>query len=401
MNAPAKPRRGRPPKRLDPALGPTPMLAVQMRQLREDAGLTHRSLEARIKQLAQVHQCSRGTIQRLEAGRYDPIPRQHFRAYVLGCGGDWDHWQAIYREYHDDYRVWSTATISRNEPTVSNATASADMTSPTALYMLRSRRLLTSVVATILTGITGLWLAIQHPNSPPQQTGAPPPPPPAVTVTDRPAMMITPNLVGMTIQTARDALPSTIKVTTIDTVDFDTPPGTVISQEPPPGAPIDDHMQLMVARMPTIIPLDSLRPISGEWSTTRSDSVSISGRSYSHPLSTPIGRCSPSGEVEYNLGKGLRWLVTTFGIADNATDTSTRVQLDIVGDGRSLLSTTIEYGKPTIANIDLTHVLRLTIRWKLLTNTSCTGTFLVSGDGFLVGLPDEIESSGITPTTTR
>jgi transcriptional regulator with XRE-family HTH domain len=91
-------RPGRPPKPVDPTLGPSHRLGAWLRRLRESSGLTQDAVAKRIKRF------SRGTIQRLEAGEINPVSKQHFAAHVLGCGADLSACLQVYRHYQQDIR---------------------------------------------------------------------------------------------------------------------------------------------------------------------------------------------------------------------------------------------------------------------------------------------------------
>jgi transcriptional regulator with XRE-family HTH domain len=102
---------GRPAKPLNPNAGPTHRLAIKLRELRREAGLSQRALADRIAEQCQPErQFSRGVIQRLEAGKIDPIPPQYFRAHVVGCGGDLATWLTEYEVYRQEWRAHSRPT---------------------------------------------------------------------------------------------------------------------------------------------------------------------------------------------------------------------------------------------------------------------------------------------------
>jgi hypothetical protein len=108
--------------------------------------------------------------------------------------------------------------------------------------------------------------------------------------------------------------------------------------------------------------LDDLRPSVGHFSYR--DIGFISDRPYVHTVSGIVQECSASDAVEYLISKGYRALVATAGLDDESADASLKVQLEIFGDGRKLLSTTLGVGKITPIRVDITNVLRLRISWK-------------------------------------
>jgi hypothetical protein len=106
MSSRVQRRPGRPAKALSPDSSPTHRLAVKLRKLRVDTGLNQRDLAKQIReQCPPEDQFSRGVIQRLEAGETDPIPLPHFRAHVVGCGGDLETWLVEYEEYRQEWRA--------------------------------------------------------------------------------------------------------------------------------------------------------------------------------------------------------------------------------------------------------------------------------------------------------
>ncbi|HEY0806314.1 MAG TPA: protein kinase, partial [Pseudonocardiaceae bacterium] len=205
---------------------------------------------------------------------------------------------------------------------------------------------------------------------------------PVTTVTTTvPPMTVAPNLIGKTLAQAQDAVPSAVTLKTIDTINQTASDGTVIDQDPKPGAPVNGTIQVTVARQAVTVYLDSLTPATGSW--RNADSAEVAGQLVTHALITSLGDCRQSEHVEYNVSKGYRQLVATAGVEDNSPDSATKVQVQIFGDGRQLQNTTMTFGTSYPVNIDLSGVLRLRIEWQDIShsNYDCNnGDSLVFGE---------------------
>jgi serine/threonine-protein kinase len=220
---------------------------------------------------------------------------------------------------------------------------------------------------------------------------------PTTTDTSVAALTSAPDLVGKALPEAQDMLPTNLEVEIVDVIQQGVEEGTVVAQEPGPGEPLQGSLRLTVARGPVQLNLDEYEPVAGGW-TDVSDPVSIAGKSYLHSLVQQLGYCDRSGDIEYNLSKGFRRLSATAGIDDNARVPEAKAQLEIYGDGRQLTSVTVEFGKPTPLDVDMSGVLRLRFHWQLLAGPQCSSAgYLVLGEAALLGLPGEVPST--TPTT--
>jgi serine/threonine-protein kinase len=219
---------------------------------------------------------------------------------------------------------------------------------------------------------------------------------PISTGTSVAALTSAPDLVGKPLSEAQDMLPATLEVEIVDVIQQGAKEGTVVAQEPGPGKPLQGKLKLTVARGPVQLNLDEYEPVAGRW-TNVSDPVSIAGKSYLHSLVQELGYCDRSGDVEYNLSKGFRGLTATAGIDDNARSPEAKAQLEIYGDGRQLASVTVEFGKPTALDVDVSGVLRLRLHWQLLAGPRCDSAgYLVLGEAALLGLPGEVPSTTAT-----
>ena len=230
----------------------------------------------------------------------------------------------------------------------------------------------------------------------PSQTGAP------ATTTTVPPMTVAPNLVGEPLSKAQDSLPSSVTVTTVDTIDASQPDNDVVSQDPAAGQPLNGTIKLTVARQPVTVYLDSMQPLSsdnGRW--LDGDSGEVAGKTYTNSLIGQLEGCGASPQyVEYNLAEGYRQLVVTAGFNDNSPDSSIPGSLEIFTDGRQVSTTALAYGKMYPITVDLSGVLRLKIEWQPVEQPGeCVDTDqLVLGGAALLGLPGEVPSDTPTPT---
>ena len=267
----------------------------------------------------------------------------------------------------------------------------------------RGRIVLTLFV--VLALLAGGWFAFR-----PSQTTASPAPTaapttaapalestsdsPSVTTTAKPSVM--PDVVGKKLADAQDALPG-IQVTTVDKIDATAADGTVIEQDPAPGAAIGDRVKLTVARQAQLVYLDSAQPASGQWEANQN--ANIAGKNYLHSLGAQVESDSHTEAVEYNISKGFRRFTATAGIDDNAGDSSLKMQLEIFADGREIFNKPVAYGTPTPIDLDVSGVLRLRFQYEGVSgdNSSFSRSYLVLGTAELLGLPGEVPTS---PTTT-
>ncbi|MET8850145.1 protein kinase [Amycolatopsis sp. NPDC004625] len=219
------------------------------------------------------------------------------------------------------------------------------------------------------------------------------------TTTTSAAPSVAPDLVGKKLSEAQDLLGNGVQVETVDSIEQTAAPGTVIGQDPKAGAALSGHIKLTVAQSAVEVYLADLRPVNGSSWSNDSQPGNIAGKSYLHTVSKSVSSCPDTGAIEYNVSKGYRRFVTTAGMDDNSGDSGLKVQFEVFGDGRKLKSVTLELGKPTPLDVDLSGVLRLRLSWQIV-NPSCSGG--VGGDAFdlgeakLLGLPGEAP----TPTTT-
>jgi serine/threonine-protein kinase len=269
----------------------------------------------------------------------------------------------------------------------------------------RGRRVLT-LLAVLVVLLGGAWFVLR-PEKTVGATGssaAPPAPTSAgASVVDSPTMTtspskpgVVPNLVGKKLAAAQDALPG-VQVTPVDKIDATAADGTVIAQDPQPGAAMGDTVTLTVARQAELVYLDSVPPSTGQWSDVKN--TDIAGKNYLHAVGSGVDASSRTDLVEYNISKGFRRFTATAGIDDNAVDSSLKVQLEIFADGREIFNQPVPYGTPVPVDLDISGVLRLRIQWESVSgnrNSCCGGNYLVLGTAELLGLPGEVPSATTT-----
>lgn len=274
----------------------------------------------------------------------------------------------------------------------------------------RRGRIVLTLLVVFAVLIGGGWLFLRSPENSTAATGnsvapttsapdsgpAPTTDSPSVTTTAKPSVML--GVVGKKLADAQDALPG-IQVTTVDKIDATAADGTVIEQDPAPGAAIGDKVTLTVAHQAEVVYLDSVHPASGEWRDIKS--TDIAGKNYLHAVGSSLDASTRTDLVEYNISKGFRKFTATAGIDDNAVDSSLKVQLEIFADGREIFNKPVSFGAPVPVDLDVSGVLRLRFQWESVggnQRSCCGGNYIVLGTAELLGLPGEVPTS--TPTTT-
>ncbi len=146
--------------------------------------------------------------------------------------------------------------------------------------------------------------------------------------------------------------------------------------------------------------LSELRPVEGT-SANDHETGNVAGKAYPHTVAASLYECSEAETVEYNISKGYRKFVASAGLDDNSSDSALKAQLEVFGDGKKLISTTLEINKLTPLDVDVTQVLRLKISWQPVKsgeNCGPSGNYLDLGEAKLLGVPGEVPTSPI-PTS--
>ena len=157
-----------------------------------------------------------------------------------------------------------------------------------------------------------------------------------------------PDFVGQPIaEVRRWAEPREIEIREELRLDTDARNGTVLEQLPVAGAAASQELVVTIAETPTILELGNLTPV-GE-NCYRVEDLPINGTAYpSTPrlLVRSFSSCSGSrsAQVSFDLSRDWSSLRFTTGLHDRMSSNAV-VQLEILGDGTSLLSETVVFGE--------------------------------------------------------
>jgi serine/threonine-protein kinase len=198
----------------------------------------------------------------------------------------------------------------------------------------------------------------------------------------------------------------------VEQVDEKAADGTVLSQEPAAGQPVDGKAKLTVARPAVTVYLDSQKLTAGRWDTSgNAFAVGMAGTQYLHSVGTSFDTSSCttySYFAEYNLSKGYRRFVATAGLSDNSENTALKVQLEVFADGRLISSAPVGFNTVVPLDLDLTGALRLRLQYQVISGPkTCGNNTFALGEAKLLGLVGEVPTSGVpaasitTTTTTR
>jgi serine/threonine protein kinase len=211
-----------------------------------------------------------------------------------------------------------------------------------------------------------------------------------------------PDLKGKALAEARALLPPTVTVQVVlQEAPAGTPDGVVLAQDPQPGAALTPTVQLTVSSQQATQYLADLTPTAGEFSSTNSADLELSGHPQLHAVGSGGNACSgETGTVEYDLGQHYAKLVGLVGIDDHSKDAKAQATLEVYGDQRKLKSYTVHLGKPQQLDVNVTGVLHLSLRWTFtgLDAAYCSGATIVIGDGQLVAASGYVPPATATPT---
>ena len=218
-------------------------------------------------------------------------------------------------------------------------------------------------------------------------------PPPGVPVADDDVLGMSvaatvPDVAGRSVDDARerfDQLGAVVRV--VRRYDPSAAEGTVLGVSPPPGERLPTTVELTVASAPSSVFLTDLDDIEGSGSST---SGSVNGTSFDTGL-----RCDPRddfAQTTWLLGRRISRFETTAGIED-ASDLGSTVEWAVLGDGKVLASGTAGYGQAEPIALDVTGVLRFTIRYRIAElPDGVSRPDLVFANPLLIGGPDDIDA---------
>lgn len=200
---------------------------------------------------------------------------------------------------------------------------------------------------------------------------------PASTGATPPAEGSMPDLLGLTVEEAKQALPDATVSQEPHLVlpwqDKKARAGEIVSQKPAPGQSASSVVRVGVAQEPVEQYLaDTPQPEGWEVRAHTGDAT-VNGQR--HPHSIRMDQLD--GTLEWNLERGYRWLAFGAARTDSAPESGTKVQIEVFGDDKKLWSGKVGLGKLQQVRVDVTDVLRLRVEYTLLTNS------LVSADAAL------------------
>lgn len=213
-----------------------------------------------------------------------------------------------------------------------------------------------------------------------------------------------PNVVGESLGQAESAIQA-LGGTVIedDVLSTAQPDGTVLSQNPASGAPMASGGQvtLQVARQPVGTFLANMQPVSGQAGT---GSNNISGKPYAQSVSFGDINGNSAGnvyEAGYDLGRNYEQLTATAGL-DDSSDSSAQIQMQIIGDGRTLFSQVVSLGQAVPVKLDVTSVLRLELTVSLVNPNSVQNNSVAAfGNIEVFGTPSQVYGSTTTTTSSN
>lgn len=215
-----------------------------------------------------------------------------------------------------------------------------------------------------------------------------------------------PDLIGQSLGAARDVLPKSVRIETEEVLDTNTKNGTVLKQDPEPGAALGASVKLTVAQTYAIQYLDTMTPASGQWD--RAEVAALAGAPVPHAVIDGLNRCTDLRTVEYALSRGYRKFTAKAGITDDSSDAALEVRLEVFADNRPVFEGMVRYNEIAAIDVDVTQVARLKFQWQPVPdkNTCGNGATLALGEAALLGIENQMPTSG-TPrpstavTTTR
>lgn len=215
------------------------------------------------------------------------------------------------------------------------------------------------------------------------------------TTTPVPAEM--PDLVGLSVDQARAKVSDLgITVKAVNVVSVDKASGTIVSQTPAAGAPFEKTVVINVARPAVKTYLADLKSVEGQ--SLQAGTATLNATAYTHALSA--ASCSTYSDnavtTGFDLSRTYTRLLTKVGVSDDSPSGSS-VKFEVLGDGRTLASTTAGLGAPQDIDVDVTGVLRLQIVSTAL--SSGTGTCTVVWADPQLTSPPPANDSAVTTTT--
>ena len=170
-----------------------------------------------------------------------------------------------------------------------------------------------------------------------------------------PAVM--PQLAGNPAQDARTTI-SDLGASVLVKTEFrpGTTENTVLSTDPAAGKPISDRVTLVVAEAPSSVFLSKLHSISSDCGT---DSLNVGGVAYQDALVCEPGDSSME-TMEFLLNRHVSAFAAILGLGDRG-GTDTPVTFRVLVDGRAVFRQTLGFGSKKAVNIPVVGALRITL----------------------------------------
>ncbi|WP_433337777.1 protein kinase domain-containing protein [Spirillospora sp. CA-294931] len=214
-----------------------------------------------------------------------------------------------------------------------------------------------------------------------------------------------PDLVGLPEAQAKALLPQTASLQVVrQQAKPGQPDGVVVAQNPGPGSDLPPTLQLTISSSQATQYLDEQTPTSGEdelTTGTQAANYKLSGRPQLHAVGIEGSPCGDEkGAAEYDLGQNYKQLIGVAGIDDNSPAAKAQATIEFYGDSRKLKSITTTLGKFKDLDVDVTGVLRMTLRWTFSGGDAsrCHGGTLVLGDAQLVAAAGYVPPGTGSPT---
>ncbi|HRK46784.1 MAG TPA: PASTA domain-containing protein, partial [Nocardioides sp.] len=181
-----------------------------------------------------------------------------------------------------------------------------------------------------------------------------------------------------------DELGARVETTTVYLPDV--PVGQIAAIEPAPGNPLPETVSVTISAEPDELPMTEVSAVESSCFT---DDDSLNGTTFADLLVCETDR--DVAEQTWLIRRAGSRLTAVVGIPDSQDPDSPAMTVEVVGDGRVLTSLTAAYGTTQPLDVDVSGVLRLTIRYR-----STTQDYGYVGLGQLTLLGDADALAGLT-----
>lgn len=140
------------------------------------------------------------------------------------------------------------------------------------------------------------------------------------------------------------------------------PVGEIASIDPPPGSSLPETVSVTISAEPDELPLVEVSAVDDTCFTSED---SINGTTYDDLLVCSTDRSA--ADQAWLIARAGARLTGVVGVPDSS-DPSSSMAVQVIGDGQVLASFTATYGSAQPLDVDVSGVLRLTIRYQSTTN---------------------------------